>query len=89
MTGKTRLTTSCSAGQLTFPWISVRFHFRAPSNQSLLDSWEEKRVTGFKLSWFLDGKDLATTTTDATTTDKMSTAESKAETRFDTILKST
>ena len=38
--------------QLVFPSIHVWYNFKF-NNQEVLDSWEDKRMTGFRLSWFL------------------------------------
>ena len=39
------------ATNLTFPSFNVLYRYTA--NQQLLDSWEDKRMGGFRLSWFL------------------------------------
>ena len=51
LTGKAAVTFKYMAQNLTFPSINVLYRYTA--NQQLLDSWQEKRMTGFRLSWFL------------------------------------
>jgi hypothetical protein len=38
--------------QLTFSYFEVQYLYYV-SSQELMDSWEHKRMTGFRLSWFL------------------------------------
>ena len=53
---------------LTFPTINVLYRYTA--NQELLNTWEDKRMTGFKLSWFLkDSNDSRLTETQKITAD--------------------
>ena len=40
-----------SAQNLTFPSLNIHYHYTA--NQQWLDSWQDKRMTGFRLTWFL------------------------------------
>ena len=48
--------------QLTFPAFHVWYKYKAASQQ-LLDSWKEKRMTGFRLSWRTENPTLIWTTT--------------------------
>ena len=51
LSGNQSVTLKYTAQNLTFPSINVLYHYTA--NQQLVDSWEDKRMTGFRLSWFL------------------------------------
>ena len=51
LSGNQSVTLEYMAHNLTFPSINVLYHYTA--NQQLEDSWKGKRMTGFKLSWFL------------------------------------
>ena len=56
----TSITLNYTKEQLTFSSfiISYAYHY----NQDLLDSWEDKRMTGFRLSWRIEPAPLALTT---------------------------
>ena len=47
-----------SKGQLNFTRFRVRYTHKA-LEQEQIDSWERKRMTGFKLNWFITGSDGA------------------------------
>ena len=51
LAGSQSLTLEYMKQDLTFPFINILYRYKA--NQQLLASWEDKRMTGFKLSWFL------------------------------------
>ena len=50
--GKTRQTLEFTRHQLTFPFFQAQYRYQFTSQQ-LLDSWQDKRMTGFVLNWFL------------------------------------
>ena len=52
LSGKTNITLSYTAEQLTFRRFMVWYNFTVTSPE-LLDSWKDKRMTGFRLNWFL------------------------------------
>ena len=49
------------AEEILFPSIEVLYSYR-PSTQDLLSSWEEKRMTGFQVSWSIENPPLHLTT---------------------------
>ena len=49
ISGKTKKTLTYTQEQLTFTFLIARYSYTF--NQAMLDSWEEKRMTGFRLSW--------------------------------------
>ena len=49
------MTLEYTMDQLTFPSLEVLYTFTF-KNQELLDSWEDKRMTGFKLDWFVQDR---------------------------------
>ena len=51
MSGKSVSTMNYTKEQLSFNSFSVGYSYR--HEQGLLDSWENKRMTGFRLSWYL------------------------------------
>ena len=51
--GQTRLRLNYTKEELTFPSFHVWYRYQAASQQ-LLDSWQDKRMTGFNLSWFIE-----------------------------------
>ena len=51
----TSITLEYTMDQLTFPSLEVLYTFTF-KNQELLDSWEDKRMTGFKLDWFVQDR---------------------------------
>ena len=65
MTNKTTLVMNYTAEELTFPTIIVRHIYQAASQQ-LLDSWQNKRMTGFKLKWFITEPEDAPSTAQGT-----------------------
>ena len=50
--GKNNLTLRYKVEELTFPAFHVWYRYQAASQQ-LLDSLQDKRMTGFKLSWYI------------------------------------
>ena len=48
--GKKRIEMTYSKDQLNVPSLSIRYKFKAVSQQ-MLDSWKDKRMTGFSFSW--------------------------------------
>ena len=81
LTGNTSLALNYTAEQLNFPFINVRYHFKVPTNKTVMEEWEEKRVTGFKLRWILDGMELTTTATTATATESSSSTDTTVTAR--------
>ena len=61
MIGKRKVNLTYTKDQLNFPGFHIWYNYKAAS-QNLLDSWEEKRVTGFRLSWRIENPTLAWTT---------------------------
>ena len=57
--GKKTMSLTYNKDQLKFPRLFVRYKYKAASQQ-LLDSWEDKRMTGFKLSWRIEKSTLMT-----------------------------
>ena len=55
--GKTAESVTYSRDQLNFSNFIVHYKFKAASQQ-LLDSWKEKRMTGFRLSWKINNPPL-------------------------------
>ena len=56
--GITNNTLKFTKDQLPFPQINVWYNYTF-TNRSLLDSWKNKKMTGFRLNWFIldeDGK---------------------------------
>ena len=53
MQGHTALRLSFNAKELTFPSFHVWYKYQVASQQ-LLNSWQKKKMTGFKLNWFID-----------------------------------
>ena len=51
--GKEKLDLIYKKDQLTFRSFHVWYNFKAASQQ-VLDSWEDKRMTGFKLTWRIE-----------------------------------
>ena len=51
MTGKATVNQEYNNKDLTFTSINIQYRYTI--NQELVDSWEDKRMTGFRLSWFL------------------------------------
>ena len=52
ITGKTFITLNFTAEELPFSQFIVWYSYSF-TNQDLVDSWQDKRMTGFCLSWFL------------------------------------
>ena len=52
---KGKSTFNYTAEELTFPSFHVWHRYQAASQQ-LLDSWQDNRMTGFKLDWRIDNK---------------------------------
>ena len=50
--GKTKQTLEFTRQQLTFPFFQVQYRYQFTS-QDLLNSWQDKRMTGFDLNWFI------------------------------------
>ena len=50
--GKVSFNREYTKDQLTFSSIEVQYKYHFTS-QDLLDSWQDRKVTGFKLNWFL------------------------------------
>ena len=50
LTGMEKIHLSYKSDQLNFSSFNVHYQYRA-SNQQILESFEDKRMTGFKLSW--------------------------------------
>ena len=50
MVGKRRVNLAYTEDQLNFSRFHVWYKYKAASHQ-LLDSWEDKRMTGLRLSW--------------------------------------
>ena len=59
LTGKTNLTLIFNQEQLTFSSFIVVYSYWY--NQELVDSWKDKRMTGFRLSWRIDPPPLEKT----------------------------
>ena len=51
LSGNQSVTLEYTAQNPTFPYINFLYHYIA--NQQLVESWEDKRMTGFRLSWYL------------------------------------
>ena len=51
LSGNRTVTLEYRREELTFTSINVLYHYRF--NHELLDSWKNRRMTGFRLSWFL------------------------------------
>ena len=50
--GNMSLLLEYSREQLTFPSFQVKYRYQFTSLE-LLDSWQDRRMTGFNLSWFI------------------------------------
>ena len=61
MTGKRTVHLAYSKDQLNFPSFKMLYRYTAASQQ-LLDNWEEKRITGFRLSWRIENPTVKWTT---------------------------
>ena len=73
--GKSSITFSYILEELTFPAFHVWYRYQAASQQ-LLDSWQDKRMTGFKLNWYIQDVDgIRVTKTAANGTNTKSTNE--------------
>ena len=59
LTGKGKLDLIYKKDQLTFRSFHVWYEYKAASQQ-VLDSWEDKRMTGFKLTWRIEKPTLVT-----------------------------
>ena len=51
--GRKTITMTYKKDQLTFSKFEVRYSYKAAS-QKLLESWEDKRMTGFRLNWKIE-----------------------------------
>ena len=61
LSGNKSLTLEYSAQSLTFPYLKVLYRYTA-KQQLLLDSWQDKRMAGLKLRWFIKNPQLVLTT---------------------------
>ena len=59
LTGKKNITLTFTQEQLTFSSFTVLYSYYY--NQELVDSWQDKRMTGFRLKWRLDPPPLEMT----------------------------
>ena len=59
--GKRTMNLAYTKDQLNFPSFNVWYKYKT-ANQQLLDSWEEKRMTGFRLSWRIENPTVKWTT---------------------------
>ena len=57
MRGKSTVNLAYKKDQLNFSSFHVWYKYKVASQQ-LLDSWEDKRMTGFRLSWRIDYEHL-------------------------------
>merc|ERR1712223_1423496 len=64
--GKEKLDLIYKKDQLTFRSFHVWYEYKAASQQ-VLDSWEDKRMTGFKLTWRIEKPTLRANSSEVTT----------------------
>ena len=60
--GKNNLTLKFTKEELLFTSVTVGYHYRA--NKGLLDSWKDKRMTGFQMNWRIENPQLVMPTSD-------------------------
>ena len=53
VTGRKNVTLKYTRGQLDFATFQVWYSYKK-ANKEVLNSWEDKNVTGFRLSWFIE-----------------------------------
>ena len=78
-----------TAKDLSFTNITVRYIYQA-ADQQLLDSWQDKRMTGFKLSWFISNMEgITNPSTEQTVVSNTSLDTGKAQTSYETTTETT
>ena len=63
LSGDTRLVLEYTRDQVNFPYFQVWYKCQV-TGQEVLDSWQNKRMTGFKMTWRIDNPALELSTSE-------------------------